>query len=61
MSEPHCCDYDKRTPLHLAASEGSYKVAEWLLEHDADVNALDRFKRTPLEVCAPAAVLHSTA
>lgn len=61
MSEPHCCDYDKRTPLHLAASEGSYKVAEWLLEHTADVNALDRFKRTPLEVCAPAAVLHGTA
>lgn len=53
MADPKCCDYDKRTPLHLAASEGSYKVAEWLLEQKADVNALDRFKRTPLEVCAP--------
>ena len=51
VSDPKCCDYDKRTPLHLAASEGSYKVAEWLLENKADVNALDRFKRTPLEVC----------
>jgi Ankyrin repeats (many copies) len=35
---------------HLAASEGSYKVAEWLLANGADINALDRFKRTPLEV-----------
>ena len=36
---------------HLASSEGSYKVSEWLLcEEGADVNALDRFKRTPLEV-----------
>jgi ankyrin repeat protein len=50
VSDSKCCDYDKRTPLHLAASEGSYKVSEWLLENKADVNALDRFKRTPLEV-----------
>ena len=36
---------------HLASSEGSYKVSEWLLcEEGADVNALDRFQRTPLEV-----------
>lgn len=50
VSEQDCCDYDKRTPLHLASSEGSYKVSEWLLfEEGADVNALDRFKRTPLE------------
>ena len=35
---------------HLAASEGSYKVTEWLLSEKADINALDRFKRTPLEV-----------
>ncbi len=34
---------------HLAASEGSYKVTEWLLEEGVTVNALDRFKRTPLE------------
>ena len=59
VSDPKCCDYDKRTPLHLAASEGSYKVAEWLLEQKADVNALDRFKRTPLEVCA--LLLHAIA
>ena len=35
---------------HLAASEGCYKVSEWLLEQGSDVNVLDRFKRTPLEV-----------
>ena len=35
---------------HLAASEGCYKVTEWLIELGSDVNALDRFKRTPLEV-----------
>ena len=35
---------------HLAASEGSYKVTEWLLSEKADINSLDRFRRTPLEV-----------
>ena len=35
---------------HLAASEGCYKVTEWLLEQGSDVNVSDRFKRTPLEV-----------
>ena len=39
---------------HLAASEGSYKVTEWLLSEQADINSLDRFKRTPLEVKPPA-------
>ncbi|KAI7841021.1 hypothetical protein COHA_005249 [Chlorella ohadii] len=34
---------------HLAASEGAYQVTEWLLTQGVDVNALDRFKRTPLE------------
>ncbi|PRW60891.1 Dual specificity kinase splA isoform A [Chlorella sorokiniana] len=49
VADPTCCDYDKRTPLHLAASEGAYQVTEWLLTQGVDVNALDRFKRTPLE------------
>lgn len=35
---------------HLAASEGCYKVSEWLINQNADVNRMDRFKRTPLEV-----------
>lgn len=36
---------------HLAAAEGCYSVAAWLLEGcGADANPVDRFKRTPLEV-----------
>lgn len=34
---------------HLAASEGAYKVTEWLIDQGVDINSLDRFKRTPLE------------
>jgi len=52
VGDSACCDYDKRTPLHLAASEGCYKVTEWLLSQGAAVNALDRFRRTPLEDAA---------
>lgn len=37
------------TTSHLAASEGCYKVTEWLLSQKAAVNAVDRFRRTPLE------------
>ncbi|CAG9464939.1 unnamed protein product [Pedinophyceae sp. YPF-701] len=48
VSSDTCCDYDKRTPLHLAASEGCYSVAKWLLSKGANVNAVDRFGRTPL-------------
>ena len=42
------CDYDGRTPLHLAASEGALAVTDWLLQQRVDVNAIDRFGRTPL-------------
>lgn len=35
--------------MHLAAAEGCYQILEWLMESGADVNQLDRFKRTPLE------------
>ena len=34
---------------HLAASEGAYAVTEWLLAKKASVNAVDRFKRTPMQ------------
>eukprot|EP00884_Botryococcus_braunii_P007544 jgi/Botrbrau1/16791/Bobra.150_2s0020.1 len=49
LSKTDIQDYDKRTPLHLAASEGCFSVTEWLLQNDAPVNALDRWGRTPLE------------
>eukprot|EP00186_Timspurckia_oligopyrenoides_P001333 CAMPEP_0182451250 /NCGR_PEP_ID=MMETSP1172-20130603/43616_1 /TAXON_ID=708627 /ORGANISM="Timspurckia oligopyrenoides, Strain CCMP3278" /LENGTH=1024 /DNA_ID=CAMNT_0024649003 /DNA_START=175 /DNA_END=3249 /DNA_ORIENTATION=- len=42
-------DYDRRTALHLAASEGHAEVAELLLLNGADVNARDRFGRTPVD------------
>jgi glutaminase len=42
------CDYDFRTPLHLAASEGSLTTAEWLLARGVDASVVDRFGRTPL-------------
>ena len=46
-------DYDRRTPLHLAAAEGAYSVVQWLLEEvKAPANPIDRFLRTPLEEAA---------
>ncbi|EFJ42907.1 hypothetical protein VOLCADRAFT_66387 [Volvox carteri f. nagariensis] len=45
-------DYDRRTPLHVAAAEGAYSVVEWLVQEGADVNAIDRHGRTPLEEAA---------
>eukprot|EP00798_Chlamydomonas_sp_ICE-L_P018139 gene18139-24579_t len=46
-------DYDKRTPLHVAAAEGAYEVVKWLLYVErCNVNCLDRHDRTPLEDAA---------
>ncbi|KAJ8903826.1 hypothetical protein NDN08_000359 [Rhodosorus marinus] len=42
-------DYDKRTPLHLAASEGHTSVAELLLVNGASMEVKDRFGRTPID------------
>jgi glutamate dehydrogenase len=43
-------DYDRRTPLHLAASEGHIDVVKFLVEeHNANVNVVDRFGNTPLQ------------
>merc|ERR1711957_361457 len=44
------CDYDCRTGLHLAASEGRLESAAFLLNEAAvNPNALDRFMLTPLD------------
>jgi len=42
-------DYDKRTPLHLAAAEGHFDIVEELVKRLSDVNALDRWGSTPLD------------
>jgi len=41
-------DYDGRCALHVAASEGQLQVVELLIEMRANVNAVDRFKNTPM-------------
>lgn len=43
---PNVQDYDKRTALHLAASEGHAPIVELLLHYKADVNLIDRWQRT---------------
>lgn len=45
---PNVQDYDKRTALHLAASEGHASIVELLLAYDVDVNLQDRWQKTPL-------------
>ncbi|XP_062088683.1 serine/threonine-protein kinase VIK-like [Humulus lupulus] len=45
---PNLADYDKRTALHLASSEGCKDIVLLLLEKGADVNSVDRWGRTPL-------------
>ncbi|XP_075110348.1 serine/threonine-protein kinase VIK-like isoform X5 [Nicotiana tabacum] len=44
--EPNLVDYDRRTALHLAASEGCVEIVVLLLEKGADVNSTDRWGRT---------------
>ena len=43
-------DYDKRTPLHVAASEGHLDICRYLVEKGARINRVDRWggsKSTP--------------
>ena len=43
-------DYDLRSALHVAASEGHVSVVQELLKHPSvRVNGVDRWKRTPLQ------------
>lgn len=46
--DPNCGDYDQRSALHLAASEGMMRVAEFLIRRGANSNALDRWGNTPM-------------
>ena len=42
------CDYDRRTGLHLAASEGHSDVVKYLLENGAEIKK-DRWNNTPID------------
>lgn len=42
-------DYDKRTALHLAASEGNDNIVKYLIDKGADINVKDRWGHTPLD------------
>jgi glutaminase len=42
-------DYDKRTPMHLAAAEGRICVVSYLIENGARANPVDRWGGTPLD------------
>jgi ankyrin repeat protein len=41
--DPNSRDYDQRTPLHVAASEGLYLMARLLVEAGASVFSKDRY------------------
>jgi len=42
-------DYDRRTPLHVAASEGHLDLCKFLVEHGAKINRSDRWGGSPLD------------
>ncbi|CAI9113202.1 OLC1v1013772C3 [Oldenlandia corymbosa var. corymbosa] len=48
-TNPNSKNYDLRTPLHVAASEGLYPASVLLLGAGASVIAVDRWGKTPLD------------
>ena len=47
--DPNTKDYDGRTALHLAASEGRLHALRYLLQLKVNVNPTDRWGNTPLD------------
>jgi lysophospholipase len=47
--DTNCCDYDKRTPLHVSAAIGNVEVCDYLLSRGADPNAVDVHGHTPIK------------
>ncbi|TMW59638.1 hypothetical protein Poli38472_004707 [Pythium oligandrum] len=44
-------DYDKRTPLHIAVSDNQEQAVDFLVQHGALTDVLDRWGRSPMD-CA---------
>ena len=44
----NCVDYDGRSPLHVASSEGNISSVKYLLEMGANLHLRDRFGHSPL-------------
>lgn len=42
-------DYDKRTPLHVAASEGHMRIVTMLLDAEAEISPSDRWGGSPMD------------
>ena len=43
-------DYDGRTPIHLACSEGHIAIAEFLIDAGLkDINPVDRWGNSPID------------
>ncbi|KAL3900854.1 MAG: hypothetical protein SGPRY_012381 [Prymnesium sp.] len=47
-ADVNAAGFDKRTALHLAATQGNMPVVELLIARQADVNALDRWECSPM-------------
>jgi len=47
--DPNRSDYDRRTALHLAASEGQMGAVDYLVSHGAAIDCRDRWNNTPLD------------
>ena len=45
------CDVDEKTPLHYVAQLGDIKSLNTLLQHNTNVNQVDKNDRTPLQCC----------
>lgn len=42
-------DYDQRTALHIASSEGHIVICQYLIDHGAHINRSDRWGNSPLD------------